>query len=372
MNKTLPEVISNILTLYGAIVSPADGGELDYLAPKEISEKLGIPEYGKIGFSQDLTGVETIPGYYVSELFRSIEKLFFAKTKFSAAAAPPFIPNEEKLLKVVPSAISFSNATFRIQSIKQGKIPYVLVFFKYQALSDDKKEGLCAVLVNILTASTIPINEDTLYYIMNNMEDFEADAACIQAAATGIIRPAYLAASSVVKEKLKDFTKSLERRLNRDIKRVYEYYGTLKKETEKYMEKIERKIDNDEIKKARDKLIAIEAEQKWKIQDLVSKYVLKISLEPLLMIHIETQSTILGIDIKRRDAVRAFPLAYNSFLKRLDPLPCEACFYPQGAYYVCDEHLHLVCARCFKVCAYCGKKYCAACFKGGCPKCGKR
>ncbi len=371
MNKTLPEVISNILTLYGGIVSPADGGELDYLAPKELSEKLYIPEYGKIGFTHDSSSLEIIHGYYDSELFRSIEKFFSAKGKMSVAIAAPFNPNEEKLLKIAPSAISFFNATFRIQSVKQGKIPYVLVFFKYQALSDDKKEGLCSILVNTLTASTMPVNEDMSYHIMNNVENFKADAACIKTAAAGIIQSAYSAGCAVVKEKLKDFTKSLERRLNRDIKRVYEYYGTLKKEAEKYMEKNEGKIDNDEIKKARDKLTAIETEQKWKIQDLVSKYVLKISLEPLLMIHIETQSTVLGIDIKRRDAVRAFPLTYNSFLKRLDPLPCEACFYPQGAYYVCDEHLHLVCARCFKVCAYCGKKYCAACFKGGCPKCGK-
>jgi len=41
----------------------------------------------------------------------------------------------------------------------------------------------------------------------------------------------------MAKEELVDFIKSLERRLNRDIKRVYDYYETLKEETVRVIEK---------------------------------------------------------------------------------------------------------------------------------------
>jgi hypothetical protein len=117
---------------------------------------------------------------------------------------------------------------------------------------------------------------------------------------------------------------------------------------------------------------AIEAEKNWKVQDLVSKYALTVRLEPLCGLILETQAPIFWIEIKRRLSSRAFPLGYNPILKRLDPLPCEACFNPRGGTFVCDDQLHLLCSHCFKKCPECGRPYCSVCSKGGCPRCGKK
>ncbi len=372
MNKALPEALSDILTFYGALVSQKEEGYLEYVAPREISKKLRIPEYGRIGFESGSSDVGIIPGYYDSELFQSLKKVLLQERKMSVAAAGHFVPNTEKVIKTVSSSVGFFNATFRITTVEQGKIPYILVYFKYQALSDDTKEGLCPILINALTASTVLLSEDTAYNIIDTLKDAETAVSGNDETTVRILQSAYAASAVAIKEKLSDFTKSLERRLNRDIKRVYEYYGTLKKETRILIGKAGRNLKEDEMKRIAGKLEAIEAEQKWKIRDLVSKYVLKVDLEPVTCIRIETQSSIVGIDIKRRDQTRAFPLTYNTFLKRLDALPCEACFYPRSGYYVCDVCLHIICADCFKTCPDCGKRYCSACFTKGCPKCLKK
>src|SRR4030067_1665913 len=84
---------------------------------------------------------------------------------------------------------------------------------------------------------------------------------------------------------------------------------------------------------------------------------------------IETQSPVFSIEIKRRLSSRLFPLTYNPFLKGVDPLPCEACFYPRGGYWLCDEKLHLLCANCFQKCPHCYKEFCPLCHKNSCPRC---
>jgi len=369
MSKPLPEVIANILTSYGAIVSNADSETLEYIAPKELSEIFRVPEYGKIGFAQDSSNPEIIQGYYDSALFKSIKKFLLEKGKIGLSSAPAFTPNAKKLSQGLSAAIGFSNATFRMKTPEQGKIPYALIFFKYSALSDDKKEGLCAILINESNRSTTLLNENLTYNILNAVADVKTEDLPKNEMNEEIIQSAHCAATIAIKKNLKDFTKSLERRLNRDIKRVYAYYETLKTETKKLIKKAEKNPKEDAIKKLSDKLEAIDAEQRWKVKDLISKYILKIDIDLVSIIRIETQSTLFWIDIKRRNGIRSFALTYNSLLKRIDPLPCEACFYPQGYYYVCDTHLHIICADCFKICPHCGKKYCSVCFPKSCPKC---
>ena len=193
-----------------------------------------------------------------------------------------------------------------------------------------------------------------------------------------VFRALYSSGVEMVKESLKDFVRSLERRLNRDIRRVHEYYDTLKNEARIAIEKktasaedlaaMEEEIDR-QLKK---KMNSIETECKWKVQDLKTKYSLNIRIEPISIIRIETRSPVLWINIKRRLAARPFPVTYNPLIKRLDDLPCELCFNPKKPYFICDDKLHIICSACFKTCPDCGKQYCGACHRNGYPKCGNK
>ena len=185
----------------------------------------------------------------------------------------------------------------------------------------------------------------------------------------------------MVKEGFAPFVKSLEKRLNRDTTRVFNYYETLKAETQRIFGKkrVSGKdsddgtgIPDEEGKILSQKLDAIEGEKRWKIQDLVSKYALDVRIEPVCVIDVETETPVFWIEIRRRLSSRLFPLTYNPFLRKMDPLPCEACFYPRGGAYICDEKLHILCAACFSKCPECGRPYCSACSKSGCPRCRKK
>lgn len=281
-----------------------------------------------------------------------------------------------------------------------------------RALSDVEREGVISLMINEINPACVPVYQN-VSKILSESSATRVNPDRADEAPLNLIRAACSGASMIVKEELVDFVRSLERRLNRDIRRIYEYYEILKEETIRTIEKKvthkkglleanagdsliqtpeqltttlqqsspERKASIGKRMKERpikglgklfNKLDAIETERKWKLQDLILKYALKIELEPITVVSLETVSTVFWLEIKRRLSTRQFPLTFNPIVRQLDPLPCESCFYPRPAYYVCDNKLHIVCARCFGKCSQCGKQSCSVCYKSGCPKCGKK
>ncbi len=375
MNKTLPEVVSEILTLNGAVVEETGDGCLEFLAPRTLSDKLNLPEHGRLRFGYDDSCGNAISATYDSELFKAMAGLLEGKGKFCVASLESFHPDTGKLLKHLNETVALNNASFRVEKSEIKNISYLLCHFKYTAISDEKREGITQVLINELNLSTATPPENSLLQLQDPVrESTGIDRHDLET----LFRASYSAAAETAKEQLKDFTRSLERRLNRDIRRVHEYYGTLRKEAKISIEKKaargkDRKAGKEDtgplLKK---KINAIETERRWKVQDLITKYSLNIRIEPVSVIRIETLSPVLWINIRRRLGTRSFPVAYNPLIKKLDELPCELCFNPKKPHVICDDKLHIMCSGCFRVCPKCGKRYCGICHGSGCPKCSHK
>lgn len=365
VQKTLPEVVADVLTHYGSLVEQAEEDLLEVIVPEHISGILGIPEHARLCFSHDALSNKALYASYDSDFFKAMAKLFSDKGKISISRFEGLIPNTGKLTRILSDRISFNNAIFRSVQIERKNISYLLTYFKYTALSDDKREGILPVLINP-TNMFIQTLDNGTEDIIEKLKGSDASISIDKSEMIKIFQAAYSVAGDMAKALLKNFMKSLERRLNRDIKRVYEYYQALKTETEKAIEK-----KGEGVEKLLNKLDAIKAEQKSKIQDIIAKYALNIKLETIALISIETNAPVFWITIKRRLESRQFPITYNPITKQFDDLPCESCFNPQGGYFVCDDHLHIVCSRCFHACSFCGKQYCRACYRDKCPKCGK-
>jgi hypothetical protein len=374
LSRPLPEVLADILTLEGALLERTEDGCLEFVVPPSLSETLGIPEHGKLSFAYHPFDESVIRASYESEFFRSVDRLFLGRGKMAKAVYSSQFQNIEKVSKWVSEKIALSNASFRLQKVDNQRIAYALIFFKYVAISDEKREGVFSLLINEQNLSTFSLNANLTAFWEDLKEPEE-----ILTRSEGIskaLQAGFSAASLMVKEEFEPFIKSLGRRLNRDIKRVSEYYETLKVEIQKAFEKkvfLGRGTPEEQNEEGNrilsEKLDAVEGEKSWKIQDLISKYALNVRIEPVCIVDIETESLVFWLEIKRRLSSRTFPLSYNPLLKKVDSLPCESCFYPRGTYYICDEKLHILCATCFRKCPNCGRHYCSACHPKGCPRC---
>lgn len=369
--RGLPELVADLLEARGAAVEQAAEGGLGVIAPPELAQLLGVPEYCRLSFAGEAEGGEAIHASYDSDYFRSLERLlplagWRGNVKFERPAVRP-----ERIAETLAERLPLVNATARLERMEVRPLCYFLIYFRYAALSDDRQEGMFSLLVNGLNAS-ISLLEDPL----ENMSPWfvplgEPVEETTAAELIKILGWANRAAAGVVQERLSGFIQSAERRLNRDVKRVYEYYEDLKAEIER---RIARKLTPgegraespgdaaaEEMAALSKKREAVTAECQWKIQDLSYKYALTIQNNPLCVLRIQTTAPVFFLKIKRRLSSRIFPASYNPLLKQLDPLPCESCCHPSGAYHICDDQLHIICDRCNAATSRSGKGLCPLC-----------
>lgn len=382
MTTTIPDFLANILEYRGSIIERMEDGALEAIVSKETSQIVNIPEHARFCFSYNAQRENSIYASYDSELFKSMISLLGDKGMFSRATFETIFPNVRKISKTIENKVFFNNAVFRMGEMETRKTSYLFIWFKYTALSDERHKGITSVLINQETLSTVnPENGLDAIWVEIKKSDKEMEIS----ESPKIFQAAYAAAVGNIKIRLEDFVKSLERRLNREIQRVCEYYETLEEETMtaikrkitcdgQDMNAIDRQIKDRTVKvegmdKFFLKLDAIEIERKWKVNDLLAKYSLSLKIDPVSAISIVTDVPVFWISLKRRLSSRDFPVMYNTLIRQLDPLPCESCFNPWHGYFVCDEKTHIVCGNCFNACAHCGKAYCRACHEKMCPKC---
>jgi len=362
LRSSLADFTAHLLTERGAVVEPSAEG-LEVLVPPEVASVLEIPEHANLSFSGEAR--EGIAVSYDSEILKKMARLMGERGKFSTVGLAPPSVRLEKLEERLDEKVVFHNAVFHIERKEEKRISYLLGYFKYSASSDDRQEGILACLINELNLAVQKTTPENLELIANYAEEPVEEAE--RDSSEKVLKAFWHAQAKIVNEALSDFLISVERRMNRDIRRVHDYYQTLIHE---HRQSLEKKVATPEEKERTvSKIDAIERELKGKIQDLIGKFSIDLLLEPISFIRIEAMSPIFWLSVKRRKESRPFPLTFNPILKSFDPLPCEACFYPRKGHYVCDDRLHILCRECFTPCPRCDKIYCAACQPKGCPRC---
>lgn len=359
--RSLAAFTADLLSESGALVEPSDHG-LEALLPAEAAKALEVPEHVKLSFSREEEG---IPIFFDSEIFKKMARLLSNRGRFSTVGLSGSPVRPEKLEDRLDEKVALRNAVFHVERKEQKRISYLLAYFKYSARSDDRQEGIVGSIINEFNLSIRRPPPEAFEFIATNAEESFGEAE--QEDADKVLKALARAQPEIVKEALKDFLLSLERRLNRDIRRVHDYYRTLMQEHRQILEK--KASTTEEEEKIRSRIDAIERELRGKTQDLIGKYSLNLQIEPISFIRVEAVTQIFWLLIKRRKEVRSFPLTYNPILRSLDGLPCEACFHPRGGYWVCDDRLHIVCKQCYGPCRECAKTYCGACHPKGCPRC---
>ena len=360
--SSLADFTTHLLAENGAVVEPIGAG-LEVLLPAEVARVLEIPEHASLSFLGEPG--EGISVSYDSEILKKMAGLMGDRGKFTTVNLAPSSVKLEKLEDRLGNKLVFQNAVFHVERKEEKPISYLLGYSKYSARSDDRQEGIVGCLINELNLSVQKTTSEILVIVPNEAEELTGHAE--RESSERVLRAFWQAQLKIVKEALSDFLISMERRMNRDIRRVHDYYQTLINEHRHVLAK--KSTAHGENERAESKIEAIERELKGKIQDVIGKFSIDLLLEPISFIRIETISPIFWLSVKRRKEARQFPMTYNPVLRSLDPLPCEACFYPRKGYYVCDDRLHILCRECFAPCARCDKIYCGACHPKGCPKC---
>ena len=219
---------------------------------------------------------------------------------------------------------------------------YLILTCRYLAQSDEQKEGLVDLAVNLDTGAVVPGMMDNLSiaekkYKKTISHDFSQEKV------NRVIKLVELYVSDGVEQALSDFKKSMNRRFQRDAASLEEYYQALGREM---AESLDRSGLSDKLRQERrEKIALIPDELAAKQQDLLNKYSIRVKIFPAAVMAISTPAVKVMFKAVSGRMKKDVALIYNPVTKQMDPLVCDIC--GQSMYRIgFTSDLKLVCGAC--------------------------
>lgn len=302
---------------------------IEAILPKSLSEKLELDEFSKFYFENSSNDDGLSISYESDWLDKFLDLLGSQKGRvcYIEPIVQPSrkIPDIEKLLS---KELIFDNAIYRVKNAQESFANYSVLLLKGIAISDEKKEAL----------HFLPINESNFLFadhlVQYLFESWESNGYSNYTK----IESEFLSSSQLLsiytpmiegrlKSTFSSFIATMERRIARDIERVYQYYHDIQMQLKnKAFQKYKKSKENFDSTLEKQKLISIEREYIGKLSDLEKKYHLKLDTEAIQLLKTRLPVYRIEIEIHRRKNIRKLNLDYNYLTKKLDNVYCEKCF----------------------------------------------
>lgn len=362
--------VAALLVEGGALVEPMEPDGLDVLAPSPLQQALGVGEFCRFGFGPSLPdGAQRIG--IESDWLARFARVAGERGRWNRRVLDPGArkaPDAERLLE---QELALDNATFRLLSAAPAWTRYLLLDFRFTALSDEKREGTRRLAINLASGAMPEAIFDRIAPVLADAEDADlpTDAALPPDwERARVIERVRRALPWRVEAALAPFVTGLRRRLARDLDRLHAYHNDLHREAS---QRAAHLAAGDAARQRESLRIAsIGQEYRAKLDDLAHKYALRVTVDWVQTLELVMPVHRLTVQIRRRKAERVMALDWNPLARRLEPPPCEAGWSSERPRLVCDDALHLVAPSGLAPCSGCGRAYCRACHPRHCPKCG--
>ncbi|KAF0250299.1 MAG: hypothetical protein FD167_300 [bacterium] len=366
----LKAFVKQLTEASGALVEEIEPNGLEIISTQELQQKLKLPELTRLGFAlerpkgAERVGLET-------EWLERLGRLLGQKGQFLRSIVPLSIqtmqtPSNPK--RILEHNLTLQNAVYRLVKVSPAWTRYLIFIFHYTAFSDEKRDSILRLGINLSNGSLVDNFIETL--LREAIQDSRLLDESIKLPPLWTTNQLNYfleqALPRAIDSNLSQFLAGLKRRQERDLARIYDYHKQLRRESLLRMRK-----QPAETEKEQAKIQAITREYQAKIVDLQQKYDLRIDVEWVQTLEVIMPVQRFELIIKRRKGERHFHLDWNPLAKKLESAPCEYSYSLEGKRMVCDDALHIVSELAHRDCSSCAKAYCRACHLLKCPKCGK-
>jgi hypothetical protein len=372
----LQAFVAELLERRGAAIEPLGPDRLEVLAPTALQRELGWPELAHLNFGAERAeGTIAIAlegdwlerfGALVAEAGRWSERALRP-----VASVPP--PGDPEL--VIERALDLPNAVWRLQGISAIWTRCLMLTFRYTAVSDEKREGLILLGLNLATGAVVndilaplrPALAQPEWHVPDADARREAPPGWSEAKLANRLHPLL---EALVRESVEPFLRAMRRRLERDRNRVHAYHDDLRRASLQRLAALARAEGERAVADRRRETLrveAIEREYRVKLDDLRRNYALRVTVEWVQALDLYLPVQRFDVLIRRRKGERLIKLDWHPLVKAAEPPVCEAGLGRDRVRLVCDK-LHLTDLAGQAPCASCGKPFCRACF-AACPRC---
>jgi len=332
-------MVTRILQRRGCLVEATVDNAVRILFPEELQKVLSVGEMEIFTFQ----GGEG--NHYESDFIDSLGPLVSSRGLFAAVSLPYLKPVIKDPEKILANNLIVQNGIFRFVDYEIKQLSYLLMNFRVSAVSDTKAERILTVALNEQTG-TVPLKiEERLKGELENASDDLPDQRTSDMA--GSLEKGREIAGRLAFLEYQDFLKSLNRRLNRDMKRLREYYGTIAGEIEKTLKK--KGVKKEDVDRGLSRLEATKTEYHKKTGDARDRYALEILIEPVNVLRIFMPAAVLRVDLQRRKNRMPVEIPLNPINNRLEHLICTGCHQPVRSFYLRDD-MRLLCPSCYSDC----------------------
>jgi hypothetical protein len=140
-----------------------------------------------------------------------------------------------------------------------------------------------------------------------------------------------------------EFVHRIEQRLERDRKRLQDYYRALSREAGGSKHRVAAVPSPDEVAA---KKRAVDLELRRKLSELNENYALRAALRPVAVARVRLPALVVPVVIQRKQSLRDYRLYWNSLLKKFEPLSCSRCRRPCFSATFTNEDVDLLCTAC--------------------------
>jgi hypothetical protein len=384
--------VGALLAEDGALVEPLEPDGLEVLAPPKLQHVLGVPEFCRFGFGTTLpegaqrVGIE-------SDWLTRFERVVGERGRWSRLVLDPGTRKTPDAERLLAQELGLENATYRLLDAAPAWTRYLVLDFRFTALSDEKRAGTQRLAINLATGAMPeamldrfaelpvgrpadgrgPAHDGWLADDSGPADDGQKtlpEGAALPADwdRARVIERVRGALPWRVEAALAPFIAGLRRRMARDLDRLHAYHNDLHREASR---RAAQPAAGDAARQREAlRIAAIAQEYRAKLDDLAHKYALRVTVDWVQTLDLVMPVHRLSVQLRRRKAERMMALDWNPLARRLEVPPCEATWSTERPRLACDDALHLVAPVGLAPCVGCGRAYCRACHRQRCPKCG--
>lgn len=364
--------VASLLAQEGALVEAIEPAGLEVMAPPPVQRILELPELCRLGFGAALPSGARRVGLENDWLDR-FDRLLGDRGRWARQVLRPEVvrpPSDPE--RVLGHELVLDNATFRLLGVTAAWTRYLVLDFRFAAVSDEKREGVFRLGINQATGA---MPDAVLHQIAPWLDAAEGDPALPEEDLPPVWerrRVLDLVAEALparLDAMLAPFVKGLRRRLSRDQDRLHTYHDDLHREAIRRLAALSE--DDPARRREEQRVAAIGREYQAKIDDLARQYAMGVTVAWIQTLELAMPVQRFEVQIRRRKAQRVIHLDWNPLARRLESPACEYSHAAERPRLMCDDALHFVAPAGLAPCPCCGKAFCRACHRQACPKCDR-
>jgi hypothetical protein len=241
------------------------------------------------------------------------------------------------LTEKIARTFAWQNARARVSSAEPALVEYHLWTLLGSLRSEDIWEAPFHIAVNAENQAVMELPD---VFREPDLHGDEWASACEDPAT---LATALAAGKRRLMTAAAEFIRRIEQRLERDRKRLQDYYRALAREAEGPKRRLAAAPSPEEIATRKR---AVDLELRRKLAELNDRFALRAELRPVSVARVRLPALVVPIVIQRKQALRDYRLYWNSLMKRFEPLSCSHCRRGTFSATFSNETVDLLCQAC--------------------------